>query len=62
MVGDKYFLKCGKCGNDYEVLIGVLGNYTCRVCGNTQVTIHAQVVQKSPSQKRVAKNAGMGTD
>jgi hypothetical protein len=54
MIGDKYFLKCQN-GHEYEISIGVLGNFTCRVCGTPMVTILPQVVTKSKIE-RVAKN------
>jgi hypothetical protein len=49
----KYFLKC-RCGANYEVLLGVLGNFVCRQCGNTQITLYSQVVQKE--EKKVSKH------
>jgi len=57
---NKLLLKCEKCGLYYEVLIGVIGNYTCRGCGSTQVTLNPIVITKTPETGRRINNIGRG--
>jgi hypothetical protein len=66
MIDNKYFLRCQN-GHEYEVLLGVLGNFTCRVCGTAMVTIGSQVVTKETKENkvpktRISKNVGIQGD